>query len=93
MAKQIDWRILEAILRIKNVRSEKSLEWIDTKEPKPHPNPSFPIDEIMDSKFNGNEFYFNGFLERSPWYEWYIESREFELNILKMKILEPGTEL
>ena len=78
-SKGIDWFVEEGILKLSEVTSERATFWDDDKEAKQHPEPEFPLDEIMNSSFNGEVFSFDGFLKTEPWYEWFVSCRSFEL--------------
>ncbi|HFQ4942491.1 TPA: hypothetical protein ACGUVO_000451, partial [Vibrio vulnificus] len=46
-----------------NMSNEKSLTWLNDVAPVSHKTPEYPIDEIMNAKFDGSTFHFNGFKE------------------------------
>jgi hypothetical protein len=78
-----NWFIEEGILKLTGVEKESAAFWNDEKEAQPHPEPEFPLDEIMNSSFNGEVFSFDGFLKTEPWYEWSVYGSGFEFIVLK----------
>jgi hypothetical protein len=76
-----DWSIQEAKLHFMQVSEEDAKFWDDTKAPKPHPEPAFPLDEIMEASFENNSYKFSGFKNTVPWCEWAIKATSFNLNI------------
>ena len=72
-----DWRVEKAILEICGVKNEKATFWDDTQVAKEHPEPDFPLDEIMHANFVDGVFSFDGFRQTIPWYEWFITANSF----------------
>lgn len=76
-----DWRVEEARLEILGVTEEKAIYWDDDKAAKEHPEPEFPLDEIMHADYVNGVFSFDGFKETVPWYEWFITAKSFIFEI------------
>ncbi|MCG8392537.1 MAG: immunity 50 family protein [Pseudomonadales bacterium] len=74
-----DWISEAATLVLLGVKEEVAKHWDDTKEAKPHPEPEFPLDEIMHANFENGVFHFDGFRETFPWCEWFITAEGFLL--------------
>jgi hypothetical protein len=72
-------------LIIDGVTSEETKFWDDTRSPKEHPEPEFPLDEIMNASFKNGVFHFDGFKDSVPWYEWFVHANSFELTSFKHK--------
>lgn len=76
-----DWKVEEARLKILGVTEERAMYWDDTKRAKEHPEPEFPLDEIMNANFVDGVFSFDGFKKTVPWYEWFITGHSFILEV------------
>lgn len=76
-----DWAVENATLRILGVTEERATYWDDEKSAKEHPEPEFPLDEIMHAYFVGGVFSFDGFKETVPWYEWFITANSFVFEV------------
>lgn len=76
-----DWRVEEATLEILGVTKERATFWDDDKAAKEHPEPDFPLDEIMHAHFVEGVFSFDGFKQTVPWYEWFITANSFVLEV------------
>lgn len=76
-----DWRVEKAILEILGVTEERATYWDDDKAAKDHPEPEFPLDEIMHAHFEDGVFSFDGFKQTVPWYEWFITANAFILEV------------
>lgn len=76
-----DWNIEEAILEILGVTEERATYWDDDKAAKEHPEPEFPLDEIMHADFVDGVFSFDGFKQTVSWYEWFITANSFILEV------------
>ena len=76
-----DWKVNEAKLTILGVTEERATFWDDDKAAKEHPEPEFPLDEIMNASFIEGVFSFDGFKETVPWYEWFITANSFVLEV------------
>lgn len=76
-----DWTVEEAKLEILGVTEERATFWDDDKAAKEHPEPEFPLDEIMHSHFIEGVFLFDGFKQTAPWYEWFIAANSFALEV------------
>ncbi|QYJ81862.1 hypothetical protein [Shewanella aegiceratis] len=72
-------------LKILGVISEEAKFWEDNVSPKAHPEPDFPIDEIMHATYENGIFHLDGFKNRTPWYEWFIHAKGFELDVHAFK--------
>lgn len=73
------WHIESGRLILLGVSEESAVFWYGDRVSKPHPEPEFPIDEIMHASFNGEVFAFDGFLKSMPWYEWFVKATGFKL--------------
>ena len=71
--------VQNGVMTLYNVSNEKSLTWLNDVSPVSHKTPEYPIDEIMNAKFDGNTFHFDGFKETMPWHEWFIQATSFNL--------------
>lgn len=60
---------------------ERATYWDDDKAARAHPEPEFPLDEIMHAHFVDGVFSFDGFKETLPWYEWFITANSFVLEV------------
>jgi len=76
-----DWTVEEATLEILGVSKERATYWDDDKAEKEHPEPEFPLDEIMHANFVNGIFSFDGFKQTVPWYEWFITASSFILEV------------
>ena len=76
-----DWNVEEARLEILGVTEERAKSWDYDQVAKEHPEPEFPLDEIMNAHYVDGVFSFNGFKETEPWYEWFITARSFILEV------------
>ena len=76
-----DWTIEEATLKILGVTEERATYWDDAKAVKEHPEPDFPLDEIMHASFKDGVFSFDGFKQTVPWYEWFITANSLILEV------------
>ncbi|MEE2603694.1 MAG: hypothetical protein VX595_11575 [Pseudomonadota bacterium] len=76
-----EWISEAATLVLLGVKAEVAKYWNDAKESNPHPDPEFPLDEIMHANFENGVFHFDGFRETVPWYEWFITAEGFLLEI------------
>lgn len=76
-----DWRVEDAQLEIIGVTQEKAMFWDDDKSAKEHPEPEFPLDEIMHAHFIDGVFSFDGFKQTVPWYEWFITANSFVFEV------------
>ncbi|GAA6186882.1 hypothetical protein Q4567_18730 [Aliiglaciecola sp. 2_MG-2023] len=76
-----DWKVEEATLEILGVAEERATYWDDDKAAKDHPEPKFPLDEIMHAYFMDGVFLFEGFKQTEPWYEWFITANSFILEV------------
>ena len=76
-----DWIVEKAKLEILGVTEERATFWDDNKTAKEHPEPEFPLDEIMHAHFVEGVFSFDGFKETVPWYEWFITANSFVLEV------------
>ncbi|WP_188150496.1 hypothetical protein [Teredinibacter waterburyi] len=76
-----DWKVEEAILEILGVTEERATHWEDDKAAKEHPEPEFPLDEIMHAHFVDGVFSFDGFKQTVPWCEWFITANSFILEV------------
>ena len=74
-----DLIVQSGVMTLYNVSNEKSLTWLNDVSPVSHKTPEYPIDEIMNAKFDGNTFHFDGFKETMPWHEWFIQATSFNL--------------
>ena len=74
-----DWNIQRGTLQLCNVIGEESLFWYGDRVSGPHPEPHFPIDEVMHATFEEGKFAFDGFLKNVPWYEWFVTASGFSL--------------
>ncbi|MFB5181149.1 hypothetical protein [Vibrio alginolyticus] len=74
-----DLIVQNGVMTLYNVSNEKSLTWLNDVSPISHKTPEYPIDEIMNAKFDGNTFHFDGFKETMPWHEWFIQTTSFNL--------------
>ncbi|MCF2909215.1 hypothetical protein L1285_12880 [Pseudoalteromonas sp. DL2-H2.2] len=74
-----DLIVQNGVMTLYNVSNEKSLTWLNDVSPVSHKTPEYPIDEIMNAKFDGNTFHFDGFKETMPWHEWFIQATSFIL--------------
>ena len=54
----------------------------------PHPEPNFPLDEVMQASFDGVRFTFQGFLRGAPWYEWIVVADRFRMVPLKISKID-----
>ncbi|RJG36507.1 hypothetical protein [Motilimonas pumila] len=77
----LDWTAEEATLKILGVTEERATYWDDTKAAREHPEPEFPLDEIMHASFKDGVFSFDGFKQTVPWYEWFITANSFILEV------------
>jgi hypothetical protein len=59
-------------------RSEKE-EWDDTRTPKPHSEPAYPIEELLDEEVVDGCLVFGGFTRKKHWGIWRIEAIEYSL--------------
>lgn len=84
-----DLIVQNGVMTLYNVSNEKSLTWLNGVAPVSHKTPKYPIDEIMNAKFDGSTFYFNGFKETMPWHEWFIQATSF--NLVAFDIVETTT--
>ncbi|WP_252036466.1 MULTISPECIES: hypothetical protein [Vibrio] len=69
-----------------NVSDEKSLIWLNNIAPVAHETPEYPIDEIMNAKFDGSRSHFEGFKESMHWHEWFIQATNF--NLVALDVVE-----
>ena len=76
-----DKLLTKCTLHIFSVESEKAVYWDDDIAGKEHPDPDFPLDEIMHANFENGVFHFDGFKESDSWYEWFITANSFKLEI------------
>ncbi|GAB2528966.1 hypothetical protein [Microbulbifer agarilyticus] len=76
-----NWLVDNGTLVLFGVENEVAKYWSDSKEPTSHPEPDFPLDEIMHAKYEGGVFQFDGFKETVPWYEWFIFAQGFLLEV------------
>ncbi|MDN3685532.1 hypothetical protein QW180_26165 [Vibrio sinaloensis] len=74
-----DLIVQNGVMTLYNVSNEQSLTWLNDVSPVSHKTPEYPIDEIMNAKFDGNTFHFDGFKETMPWHEWFIQATSFNL--------------
>ncbi|MCU8203353.1 hypothetical protein M2G83_20070 [Vibrio vulnificus] len=74
-----DLIVQNGVMTLCNVSNEKSLTWLNSIAPVSHETPEYPIDEIMNAKFDGSTFHFAGFKETMPWHEWFIQATSFSL--------------
>jgi hypothetical protein len=74
-----DWTIERGTLELLKVRGEEALFWYGDRVSMPHPEPDFPLDEVMHVKFDGTRFAFDGFLKNVPWYTWSVVATDFSL--------------
>ncbi|HFQ5018205.1 hypothetical protein [Vibrio vulnificus] len=74
-----DLIVQNGVMTLYNVSNEKSLTWLNDVAPVSHKIPEYPIDEIMNAKFDGSAFHFDGFKETMPWHEWFIQATSFNL--------------
>ncbi|NRF16394.1 hypothetical protein [Vibrio coralliilyticus] len=74
-----DLIVQNGVMTIYNVSNEKSLTWLNNVAPVSHETPEYPIDEIMNAKFDGSTFHFEGFKEMMLWHEWFIQATSFNL--------------
>ncbi|MEJ3623518.1 hypothetical protein ACSTD2_20390 [Vibrio vulnificus] len=74
-----DLIVQNGVMTLYNVSNEKSLTWLNDVAPVSHKAPEYPIDEIMNAKFDGSTFHFDGFKETMPWHEWFIQATSFNL--------------
>ncbi|EIO3984833.1 hypothetical protein LQK30_004279 [Vibrio vulnificus] len=74
-----DLVVQNGVMTLYNVSNEKSLTWLNDVAPVSHKTPEYPIDEIMNAKFDGSTFHFEGFKEMMPWHEWFIQATSFNL--------------
>ena len=75
-------KILErCVLKFFEVTSEKALFYDGNQTKQEHPEPEFPLDEILTSEHENGVYRFSGFKNRAPWYIWLIEAQNFELSI------------
>ncbi len=74
-----DLIVQNGVMTLYNVSNEKSLIWLNSVAPVSHETPECPIDEIMNAKFDGGTFHFDGFKETMPWHEWFIQATSFNL--------------
>ena len=72
-------------LTILGVTFEEAKSWEDDVAAKSHPEPYFPIDEIMHASYENGVFHLDGFKNSAPWYEWFIHAIAFELNVHNFK--------
>jgi len=78
-----DWSVEEAQLRILGVTGERATFWDDDKSAKEHPEPEYPLDEIMNANFKNGVFSFDGFKDTESWYEWFITANTFSFEVKK----------
>ncbi len=71
--------IRNAKLNLFGVTAEKALIWYDSKAPLHHPNPSFPVNEVMHGTLKETGFHFDGFWQTDNWSEWFIVAKSFVL--------------
>lgn len=76
-----DWMVEEAVLKIIGVTKERATYWDDDKAAKEHPEPDFPLDEIMHAHYIDGVFSFDGFKQTVPWYEWFITASSFTFEV------------
>ncbi|QFT12453.1 hypothetical protein [Vibrio sp. THAF190c] len=69
-----------------NLSNEKSITWLNNGAVVSHKTPEYPIDEIMNAKFDGSIFHFNCFKETMPWHEWFIQATS--LNLVAFGVVE-----
>ncbi|MFW9658527.1 hypothetical protein V3H38_13850 [Vibrio parahaemolyticus] len=81
-----DLIVQNGVMTLYNVSNEKSLTWLNDVSPVSHKTPEYPIDEIMNAKFDGNTFHFDGFKETMPWHEWFIQATSF--NFVAFDVVE-----
>ena len=77
----VDKLLSKCTLHIFSVESERAVYWDDSKAGKEHPEPNFPLDEIMHAQFENGVFHFDGFKKTEAWFEWFITANKFELEI------------
>ena len=76
-----DIKLENAKLTILGVTEESATFWDNDKAAKVHPEPEFPLDEIMHAHFIKGVFSFDGFKQREPWCEWFITAKSFVLEV------------
>ena len=74
-----EWYISSGTLILSGVTGEEALFWQGDKVSRQHPEPEFPLDEIMHASFDGILFAFDGLLKHMPWYEWFVVANGFNL--------------
>ncbi|MFW1336281.1 hypothetical protein ACEWBD_20935 [Vibrio parahaemolyticus] len=74
-----DLIVQNGVMTLYNVSNEKSLTWLNSVAPVSHETPECPIDEIMNAKFDGSTFHFDGFKETMPWHKWFIQATSYNL--------------
>jgi hypothetical protein len=67
-----DLIVQNGVMTLYNVSNEKSLTRLNSVASAIHKTPKYSIDEIMNAKFDGSTFYFDGFKETMPWHECFI---------------------
>ncbi|WP_028762908.1 hypothetical protein [Shewanella colwelliana] len=72
-------------LKIVGVSSEVAKFWENDVAPISHPEPDYPLDEIMNASFENGVFHFDGFKNTTPWYEWFLHANGFELDVYNYK--------
>ena len=59
------------------VEEERAVVWLDDKAGREHPRAEFPIVEVADSSWDGEEFKFEGVCGEREWSEWWIRAGGF----------------
>lgn len=74
-----EWTVRDCRFECLGVRRSEKEEWDDSRRPKPHSEPDFPIEELLDEEVADGCLVLSGFTRKKNWAVWRIEAGEYLL--------------
>ena|SRR5688572_3059592 len=75
-----EWTVRDCLFECFGVRKSEKEEWDDTRAPKAHTEPQYPIEELLDEEVVDGCLVLGGFTRKRNWGIWRIEAREYSLS-------------